>query len=184
MVIALAEHLKAGAAGGNVKPTAFLYIFGLFISVFFLVLGASQPLFTKKTSQEGYNRVTWWSVTVRDAGGNVADVDFTCKPMWQRMVAGGAIVIISIFFSAVGLLVGVVQLANASVRKAASIIGLASSVTQLVSWGLGVTVFTGSFCGVQYYTNGYSISVGLGLVIASWGLTLVVSVLNLLVAAE
>lgn len=184
IVIALVQHLKGGAAGGNVKPTAFLFLFGLFISVFFLVLGASQPLISKNTSAVGYERLTWWSLTRRDASGNVADVDFTCQDTWTRLYGGGALVIVSIFLSVVGLLVGVVQLANAGVRKAASVVGLVSSLTQLVAWGLAVTVFTGSFCGVQYYTSGYSIAVGLGLVIASWGLTLAVSVLNLLVAPE
>lgn len=185
IVIALVEHLKGGAKGGNVRPTAFLLLFGLFVSVFFLVLGANQPLFTKNDSASAYKKVTWWTQVIRDAtAGTTSEVAFGCSAVSQRLVGGGALVIISIFFSVVGLLLGVVQLVNAGVRKAASVAGLVSSVTQLVAWGLAVSVFTGSFCGNQYYTTGYTIEVGLGLVIASWCLTTVVSVLNLLVAPE
>jgi hypothetical protein len=181
IVIALVQHLKGGAKGGNVKPTAFLLLFGLFVSVFFLVLGASQPLFTKNVSAATYTKVTWWTQVVK-AGGSVTEEAFGCKEISQRLVGGGALVIISIFFSTVGLLLGVVQLVSAGLRTAASVAGLVSSVTQLVAWGLAVTVFTGSFCGNQFYTTGYKIEVGLGLVIASWCLTTLVSVLNLLVA--
>lgn len=182
-IAALVEHIGAGAKGGNVRVTAFLLIFGGVISLFFLILGASQPLFTQKTDDTNFRKVLWWNFIVETAG-TIKDEDFGCTSMQQRLVGGGALVIISIFFTALSLILSLAQLVSASLRKAASITGLLSALTQLVAWGLAVTVFTGTFCEFEFYTRGYSVSVGLGLVIASFCLTTVTSVLNLLVAPE
>jgi hypothetical protein len=184
-IVALVEHIGSGAKGGNVKPTAFLLLIGGVISLFFLVLGASQPLFMLNQDEKDYVKVTWWNQLVQSGGGaNFAEVDFGCSELSTRLVGGGALEIISIFFIVVTLLLGIAQLVSAGLRKAASIAGLLSSLCQLVAWGLAVTVYTGTFCSTEYYAAGYDISVGLGLVIASWCLTTVVSVLNLLVDAE
>jgi hypothetical protein len=180
LIVALVQHVASGAAGGNVKPTAFLFLFGSVLSLFFLILGASLPLFTKNTNAN-YVKVNWWHA-YQKTGPSISIVDFGCKDMSQRLVGGGALVIISIFFTVVSLLLGVVQLVSASVRKAVSFVGLVSSLTQLVAWGLAASVYMGTFCGVEMSVTGFDISVGLGLTVASWCLTTVICVLNLLVS--
>lgn len=183
MLIALVQHISAGAKGGNVKPTAFLFLFGGVFSVFFLVLGASLTAFSKNADDFNYDRWSLWKqYTLRS--GDLTITEFGCKEIQQRLVGAGGLIVISIILSAIAVIVGVAQLVNANLRKAASGVFLLSSLTQLVAWGLVVTVFTGSFCGNLFYTKGYKIGVGLGLTIASWCLTTTVSILNLIVGTD
>lgn len=184
LLVAVVQHVSSGAKGGNVKPTAFLFLFGGVFSVFFLVLGASLTAFEKSGADDfNYDRWTLWKQYTL-VNGALTITDFGCKQIQQRLVGAGGLIVISIILSAIAVIVGVAQLVNANMRKAASGVFLLSSLTQLVAWGLVVTVYTGSFCDNLFYTQGYKIGVGLGLTIASWCLTVTVSILNLIVGTD
>ena len=182
-IIAVVEHVVSKPKDGNVKPTAFLFLAGTVLSLFFLILGASQPLFSLTNGDFNYIKVTFWKTSTLTA--NVfATSDFGCTDISTRLIGGGALDIIAIFFTLIALNLGMVQLMNANLRKAASFVLLVGSFIQLVSWGLAVTVYVGSYCDNQYYTAGFNISVGLGLIIASWCVSVTVSILNLIVGTD
>ena len=182
-IIALVQHISSGAKGGNVNKCAFVFLFGSVVSLFFLILGASQPIIVNVTDDFNYVKFSFWKSYILSS--NVFSIqNIGCSDMSTRLNGGGVLCIIAIFFSLLAIILGIAQLINANLRKAASFALLFGSLPQLVSWGLAVSVFTTTFCGNDYYVNGYSIGVGLGLIIASWCLSVFVSVRNLMVAPE
>lgn len=175
----LAEHLAAGATGG--KWSSFLFIVSAVASVILLCISANQNVVRQTTDDFNYQRWTWWK-TYTLSGGTYTEADFTCAQIWSRLVGGGALVIISIALSGLSGYLGVLQLGNAAMRIPASVVGFVSSITQLVAWGLAVSVAKGTFCGADLSAANFKLAVAVGITIVSWGLTLVTSIINIAIA--
>ncbi|MBX3294083.1 MAG: hypothetical protein KF881_14470, partial [Acidobacteria bacterium] len=138
--IVLALSQLSGAKDGNTKWSAVLFLVGSLIAIVFTIIGADQYVFVKSQGH-GYIRVSWWNIDMRDATNAYSRNDFTCSKMEQYLNGGGALDIISIFFSAIAILLGVAQLTSAKLRVAASAVNLVASLMMLVSWALGVAAF-------------------------------------------
>lgn len=176
VAVELVRLVTRPAAGGNNGPVAVLFAGAMLVALLFQSIAAGTPLFGI-SDPTSYTKYTFWQILVlTPAGGSTQP--FGCSDISQRLVGGGALNVISIFFTLVAFVLGVLQFSSAALRRTASAVALFGAVALLVSWALAVTVFTSSFCGNAFYRSGYKIQYGLGLLLAAWCTTVTAAVVN------
>jgi hypothetical protein len=181
LVVAISRAVGSKQSEGGNPRTTLLFIFGTAISVLFMIIALTMPVFQQETSDTAYTKVYYWE-TANLAAGVFTKQDFTCEPIWTRLVGAGALGIAAIVLSSLAALLAIGQLSSASLRVPASAIALLASVLQLTAFALVMAVFQGSYCNFRPYATQYKYAVGFGLMVAAFCVNFLVSLVNLLIA--
>jgi len=178
--VLVGRAVSATGGAGNTRWTAVLFIVALLIAILFQAIGAGTPLFGISPAAQTATQYTFWEKYGETPATGFTEA-FGCPQLAKRLNGGGALNIIAILLAFAALVLGALQLTAGGLRRVASFVALGAALMLLVSWALAVDVYTGGYCGNEFQYNGYSISAGLGLLIAAWCVIVVAAVLNLLV---
>jgi hypothetical protein len=185
LVVAVARLCSKKPEGGNVSVASFVFLIGTVVSVLFTVISLATPIFSRDDTDINYTKVFWWRTETR-SGATFTVADFTCQAVWERLIGGASLGIAATSICALGAILGIAQLLNASLRTAASATTLVAALAQLVAFALAMDVYQGHHCSgsqAAFYNSGYDYAVGFGLMVAAFCVNVVVSVLNLVVSA-
>ncbi|CUG90955.1 amastin, putative [Bodo saltans] len=158
-----------------------LLLVTLLVVVVFQAIAADTVLFDKEVDALTSQRWTFWR-RYDEVSGVVGERPVGCDALEQRLVGGGVLNAISIVIHGVALLLAAAQIANGSLRRAASFVALLASVLLLASWALVADVYNRGQCGQRSFAKmDFEIRYGFVLLFVGWAVALIGTVANLVV---
>ncbi|CUG85862.1 amastin, putative, partial [Bodo saltans] len=163
----------------NVTPTIFTAL--SFIAFVLFVIGTPLPwLRSDVTSRQ---QISLWSYEVETASGNQVTkvADFGCDKMKEYFRGAEAFSIITIFVSAVTVLVGVLtRFRGTSAKPLGTVFAFLTFLSSLVCWGIGVAAYRRDFCNQPTFDQQrFRLYTGAGLFVAGWVLSAVAFAISL-----
>ena len=155
----------------------------IFVALIFSIVGSATS-FANFNLNNVQADVGLWQITQSTLTSTVeiSIGDLTCSDYKERIRAGEAFSILSCIFLFVSFLLAVSRFHKPSLRIPASGVALFGSICQLITWGVGATIYNTGFCGnASLRASGYTIGPGLALYVTAWCITLVISIVNIIV---
>lgn len=179
--VLLSQAVAEKSASGNASKPAVLLLVTLLVVVVFQAIAADTVLFDKEVDALTSQRWTFWR-RYDEVSGVVGERPVGCDALEQRLVGGGVLNAISIVIHGVALLLAAAQIANGSLRRAASFVALLASVLLLASWALVADVYNRGQCGQRSFAKmDFEIRYGFVLLFVGWAVALIGTVANLVV---
>lgn len=168
---------RASSPLANVSKAGFFFAIAMAASLALMIIGTSLD-FASNTSPTLNIYVSLWRTTITTATStiviDVADLEALCKERFQRLRAGEGFSILSCIFLLVALLAGAFRLKFEKARLPSCFAAIAASIFMVITWAVEANIYNSGFCGQPSLREaGYSISAGMGLIVAAWCLTLV-----------
>ena len=165
----------------NTSKPGFMFATIIGIAFLFCIVGSATS-FASFNLNNVQAEVGLWQIT-QSTPTSTAEIsigDLTCSDYKERIRAGEAFSILSCIFLFVSFLLAVSRFHKPSLRIPASGVALFGSICQLITWGVGATIYNTGFCGnASLRASGYTIGPGLALYVTAWCITLVISIVNI-----
>jgi len=184
LILTFAYLFGKSSPFANCSKVGLLFTIAIAISLLFSIVGSATNFATYDHNQNELTVGLWqlqnFTVTpLFEYTTETSIGDIPCDDLKQRIRAGEAFSILSCAFLFFALAISCLRFLYANLRIVGSAVGFFGSICQLITWGIGATLYNQSFCGQgSLRSNGYNIGVGLGLYVAGWCLTTVIVVIN------
>lgn len=163
------------------NPVGAFFVVGIFVAAVISVVGAGITWFASNESGTKVEYTPWYKTVSTNGQPAVATSvgDFTCDQLRFRFRAIEAFTILSCLFAVFATLAGARRLFRDDWKGIAGGLGVTASLWQLIAWAIGASLYNQGFCGANAFSTNVEIGPGLGLYVAAWCLTLVVSGIQL-----